>query len=82
VTTGAGGGAVNSALDSYTPLGGLVPMVLIQLGALTYIPALALGPIAEHLHRTAAVGRLMPSVYVDAHGQICACKINWTRRRG
>ena len=31
---------------------------VILIGALTYIPALALGPIAEHLHRTAAVGRL------------------------
>jgi len=45
---------------------------IAQLGALAYIPALALGPIAEHLHRTAAAGRLMPSVYVDAHGQMSA----------
>jgi hypothetical protein len=45
---------------------------VILIGALTYIPALALGPIAEHLHRTAAVGSVMPSVYVDAHGQISA----------
>ena len=31
-TTGASCGAVNAMLDSFTPLGGLVPMVLIQLG--------------------------------------------------
>lgn len=45
---------------------------VILIGALTYIPALTLGPIAEQLHRTAAVGRLMASVYVDGHGQISA----------
>jgi K+-transporting ATPase ATPase A chain len=32
VTTGTSCGAVNSMHDSYTPLGGLVPMWLIQLG--------------------------------------------------
>jgi K+-transporting ATPase ATPase A chain len=32
VTTGASNGSVNSMHDSYTPLGGLVPMFLIQLG--------------------------------------------------
>ncbi|MDJ0388751.1 potassium-transporting ATPase subunit KdpA [Roseomonas sp. E05] len=31
-TTGASCGAVNAMLDSFTPLGGLVPMSLIQLG--------------------------------------------------
>ncbi|MBP0447679.1 potassium-transporting ATPase subunit KdpA [Roseomonas sp. SSH11] len=31
-TTGASCGAVNAMLDSFTPLGGLVPMFLIQLG--------------------------------------------------
>jgi K+-transporting ATPase ATPase A chain len=31
-TTGASNGSVNAMLDSFTPLGGLVPMVLIQLG--------------------------------------------------
>jgi potassium-transporting ATPase potassium-binding subunit len=36
VTTSGGDGAVNSALDSYTPLGGLVPMVLIQLGEVIF----------------------------------------------
>ena len=33
--TGTSTGAVDSASDSYTPLGGLVPMVLIQLGEIT-----------------------------------------------
>ena len=32
VTTGASNGSVNSMHDSYTPLGGMVPMFLIQLG--------------------------------------------------
>jgi K+-transporting ATPase ATPase A chain len=31
-TTGASNGSVNAMLDSFTPLGGMVPMVLIQLG--------------------------------------------------
>ncbi|MFB9971717.1 potassium-transporting ATPase subunit KdpA, partial [Pseudoroseomonas cervicalis] len=31
-TTGASNGSVNAMLDSFTPLGGLVPMLLIQLG--------------------------------------------------
>lgn len=31
-TTGASNGSVNAMLDSFTPLGGLVPMFLIQLG--------------------------------------------------
>ncbi len=31
-TTGASCGAVNAMLDSFTPLGGMVPMFLIQLG--------------------------------------------------
>ncbi|UPY38887.1 potassium-transporting ATPase subunit KdpA [Sediminicoccus sp. KRV36] len=31
-TTGASCGAVNAMIDSFTPLGGLVPMFLIQLG--------------------------------------------------
>ncbi|MFT3692240.1 MAG: potassium-transporting ATPase subunit KdpA [Kofleriaceae bacterium] len=36
VTTDASCGAVNSWLDSYTPLGGLVPMVNIQLGEVVF----------------------------------------------
>ncbi len=32
VTTTTSCGAVNSMIDSYTPLGGLVPMILMQLG--------------------------------------------------
>ena len=32
VTTATSCGAVNSMIDSYTPLGGMVPMALIQLG--------------------------------------------------
>jgi len=35
-TTAASNGAVNSTLDSYTPLGGLVPIVLMQLGEIIY----------------------------------------------
>ena len=35
-TTGASNGSVNSMHDSFTPLGGLVPMVLIQLGEIIY----------------------------------------------
>ena len=36
VTTDASCGAVNAAHDSFTPLGGLVPMVNIQLGELVF----------------------------------------------
>jgi K+-transporting ATPase ATPase A chain len=36
VTTGASCGAVNSMHDSYTPLGGLVPLVNIQLGEVIF----------------------------------------------
>jgi len=36
VTTAASNGSVNSMHDSYTPLGGLVPMVLMQLGEVVY----------------------------------------------
>ncbi|HTE16478.1 MAG TPA: potassium-transporting ATPase subunit KdpA, partial [Burkholderiales bacterium] len=36
VTTAASNGSVNSMHDSYTPLGGLVPMVLMQLGEIIF----------------------------------------------
>ncbi|MDX1995505.1 MAG: potassium-transporting ATPase subunit KdpA [bacterium] len=36
VTTAASNGSVNSMHDSYTPLGGLVPMWLMQLGEVVY----------------------------------------------
>jgi len=36
VTTGGGDGAVNSMHDSFTPLGGLVPMLLMQLGEVVF----------------------------------------------
>jgi K+-transporting ATPase ATPase A chain len=36
VTTAASCGAVNSMHDSFTPLGGMVPMVLIQLGEVVF----------------------------------------------
>ncbi|KHK02369.1 potassium-transporting ATPase subunit KdpA [Desulfovibrio sp. TomC] len=35
-TTAASNGSVNSMHDSYTPLGGLVPMLLMQLGEVVY----------------------------------------------
>ncbi len=35
-TTSASNGSVNSMLDSYTPLGGLAPMWLMQLGEVVY----------------------------------------------
>ena len=35
VTTGTSTGAVNASLDSFLPLGGLVPLALIQLGEIT-----------------------------------------------
>jgi len=35
-TTSASNGSVNAMHDSFTPLGGLVPMVLIQLGEVVY----------------------------------------------
>lgn len=35
-TTAASNGSVNSMLDSYTPLGGLVPMVLMELGEVVF----------------------------------------------
>jgi K+-transporting ATPase ATPase A chain len=36
VTTAASNGSVNSMHDSYTPLGGLVPMALMQLGEVVF----------------------------------------------
>ena len=36
VTTGGGDGAVDSMHDSYTPIGGLVPMMLMQLGEVIF----------------------------------------------
>jgi K+-transporting ATPase ATPase A chain len=36
ITTGASCGAVNSMHDSYTPLGGMVPMAQIQLGEVVF----------------------------------------------
>jgi len=36
VTTAASNGSVNSMHDSYSPLGGLAPMVLIQLGEVAF----------------------------------------------
>jgi potassium-transporting ATPase potassium-binding subunit len=36
VTTAASNGSVNSMHDSYTPLGGLVPMLLMQLGEVIF----------------------------------------------
>jgi K+-transporting ATPase ATPase A chain len=35
-TTAASNGSVNSMHDSYTPLGGMIPMVMIQLGEIVY----------------------------------------------
>ena len=35
-TTGTSTGAVNSMHDSYTPLGGMIPMILIQLGEVIF----------------------------------------------
>jgi potassium-transporting ATPase potassium-binding subunit len=35
-TTGASNGSVNAMHDSFTPLGGLVPMAMIQLGEVVY----------------------------------------------
>jgi K+-transporting ATPase ATPase A chain len=35
-TTGASNGSVNSMHDSFTPLGGLVPLVMIQLGEVVF----------------------------------------------
>ena len=35
-TTGASNGSVNSMHDSYTPLGGLAPLVMIQLGEVVF----------------------------------------------
>ncbi|WP_323119189.1 potassium-transporting ATPase subunit KdpA [Burkholderia alba] len=36
VTTGSGDGAVNAMHDSFTPLGGLVPMVMMQTGEVVF----------------------------------------------
>ncbi len=36
ITTAASCGAVNSMHDSYTPLGGMIPLVLIQLGEVVF----------------------------------------------
>lgn len=36
ITTAASCGAVNAMLDSFTPLGGMVPMVMVQLGEVVF----------------------------------------------
>ncbi|MDT1862915.1 potassium-transporting ATPase subunit KdpA, partial [Acinetobacter baumannii] len=36
ITTAASCGAVNAMHDSFTPLGGMVPMVLMQLGEVIF----------------------------------------------
>jgi K+-transporting ATPase ATPase A chain len=36
ITTGTSTGSVDSSLDSFTPLGGMVPLVLIQLGEVVF----------------------------------------------
>lgn len=36
ITTGASCGAVNAMLDSFTPLGGAVPLILMQLGEVVF----------------------------------------------
>jgi K+-transporting ATPase ATPase A chain len=36
ITTAASCGAVNSMHDSYTPIGGMVPMVMMQLGEVVF----------------------------------------------
>ena len=35
-TTAASNGSVNSMHDSYTPLGGMIPMLLMQLGEVIF----------------------------------------------
>jgi K+-transporting ATPase ATPase A chain len=43
-------------LDTHTPLfAGLVACTILLMGALTFLPALALGPAAEHLSTPAVV---------------------------
>jgi K+-transporting ATPase ATPase A chain len=43
-------------LPTHTPLFiGLLVMVVLVVGALSYFPALALGPIVEHLQMTSGV---------------------------
>ena len=36
ITTGTSTGSVNSMHDSYTPLGGMIPLVMIQLGEVVF----------------------------------------------
>lgn len=35
-TTAASNGSVNSMHDSYTPIGGMIPMLLMQLGEVVF----------------------------------------------
>ena len=51
--TATSNGSVNAMHDSFTPLSGRVLMVFLQIGALTFCPVLALGPIAEETTRIA-----------------------------
>lgn len=45
VSTASSNGSVNSMLDSYTPLGGMIPLILIQLGEVA-----AFGGVGSGLH--------------------------------
>src|SRR6202521_5989372 len=49
ITTAASCGAVNAVHDSFTPLGGLVPMWLIQLGEGVFVAGLMIGRTPEYV---------------------------------
>jgi len=56
ITTATSTGAVNAMLDSYTPLGGMVPMILMQVGEVIF------GGVGSGLYGMIAV--LMLTVFV------------------
>ena len=51
-TTAASNGSVNSMHDSYTPLGGLVPMWLMQLGEVVCMPTVHDTSLLDVVHET------------------------------
>jgi len=71
-TTGASNGSVNSMLDSFTPLGGLVPLWHIQLGEIIY------GGVGFWLVRDAGLrhcGRLVAGLMVGRTPEYLGKKI-------
>ncbi len=73
-TTAASNGSVNSMHDSYTPLGGLVPMWLIQLGEVIF------GGVGSGLYGMIVFAII--AVFVAGSDDRTHARISWQEDRG